>query len=156
VRHAATSFIKAMSGWRLGWYQSAIVDWAVGMELIQAKSQQGLALGNADGNLFPGAADDLEGSWEDWIIADILRNEADTLLSQSDLTLSSNKEPEDIRPHLYRELGQWHAMRGEWEKARDRFADFQRLYPESAGGDPVAYFHTALALLKLHDEKGFA
>ncbi|PWU11950.1 MAG: serine/threonine protein kinase [Verrucomicrobia bacterium] len=156
ARRGTMSVIKAMSGWRLGWHQSAIVDWAVGVELIQAKSQQGLALGKADGNLFPGAGEDLEGSWEDWIIADILRKECDALFSQTDSSLELRREPQDILPLLYRDLGQWRAMRGEWEQARARFQDLQRLYPAGAGGEAIAYFHTSLALLKLGDEKGFA
>jgi tetratricopeptide (TPR) repeat protein len=53
-------------------------------------------------------------------------------------------------------LGEWHALRGEWEKARNRFEDvlqFQQPEDTRSSGD---YYHEALALLKLRDETSFA
>jgi uncharacterized protein HemY len=56
---------------------------------------------------------------------------------------------------LFRALGEWHAIRGEWEKARNRFEDvlrFQQSDDQRSSGD---YYHEALALLSLGDETGF-
>ena len=56
---------------------------------------------------------------------------------------------------LFRALGEWHAIRGEWEEARNRFEDvlqFQQPDDARSSGD---YYHEALALLSLGDETGF-
>ncbi|MGD0814850.1 MAG: serine/threonine-protein kinase [Verrucomicrobiota bacterium] len=160
ARITTASAIKAMSDWRLGYYQAGVVDWTTASELIQAKSQQGLDFGSTPFTIFPGVPDDLEGSWDDWIIADILRRECDELLAQSDRTLDSMSKSKsssgEIRTDLYRELGEWQAIRGEWQQALNRFEDVHRLAPSGIGAEAVAYLHTALALLKLGDEKGFA
>ena len=153
ARTAATSLIKAMSGWRLGQYQSARLDWTAACELIHAKSQPGLNIGGTAATMFPGTPQDLQGSWCDWVMADLLRRECDEVIAQSDQSLeatskSSNFSPETVMI-LSRELGDWHAIRGEWEQARNRFSKL----PED-GGTKV-YFLTAIITLKLGDESGF-
>ncbi len=159
ARIATTFAIQGMLNWRLGYYQLAVVNWAAASELIQAKSQQGLDFGSAPSSLFPGTTDQLEGPWEDWIFADVLRRECDELIAQSERTLNSmsqSNRPPGTGPDLYRALGEWHAIRAEWEQARNRFEDVRRLAPSGIGGEAVASLHTALALLKLGDEAGFA
>src|SRR5271157_1270842 len=69
ARTAATSLIKAMSGWRLGQFQSARLDWTVSCELIHAKAQPGLNIGGTAATMFPGAPQDLQGSWYHWVMA---------------------------------------------------------------------------------------
>ena len=153
ARTAASSLIKAMSGWRLGQFQSARLDWTVACELIHAKAQPGLNIGGTAATMFPGAPQDLQGSWYNWVMADLLRRECDGVIAQSDQSLeatskSSNFSPETVMI-LSRELGDWHAIRGEWEQARNRFSGL----PED-GGTKV-YFLTAIITLKLGDEAGF-
>jgi tetratricopeptide (TPR) repeat protein len=148
-----------MSNWRLGFYQAAVVDWTETCELIQAKSQQGLNFGSTPSTLFPGTSDDLEGSWCDWMIADLLMHECDELMAQSDHTLdsmsNSNNASKDTDAPLYRALGEWHAIRGEWEQAHNCFEYVHRLSQLHEGDRAVDYLHTALASLKLVDEPGF-
>ncbi len=159
ARIATTSLIKAMSNWRLGDYQLAVVHWTETYDLIQAKSQQGLNFGSTSSTLFPGTPEDLEGSWYDWVIADLLMHECDELLAQSDHLLdsmsNSNNASKDTDVTLYRALGEWHAIRGEWEQARNRFEYVHRLSQLHGGGQAIDYLHTALASLKLGDESGF-
>ena len=153
ARTAAASLIKAMSGWRLGQFQSARLDWTVACELIHDKAQPGLHIGGTAATMFPGAPQDLQGSWYNWVMADLLRRECDEVIAQSDQSLeatskSSNFSPETVMI-LSRELGDWHAIRGEWEQARNRFSGL----PDD-GGTKV-YFLTAIIALKLGDEAGF-
>jgi serine/threonine protein kinase len=159
---ATVSLIKALSNWRSSNYQSAVVDWTVAYELIQAKSQQGLQFQSAPSALFPGPPDDLEGPWYEWMIADLLMHECNELLAESDHTLGSGFTSNNSFSHtnesyypLFRALGEWNAIRGEWDKARNRFTDvlqFQQPDDARSSGD---YYHEALALLKLGDETGF-
>jgi hypothetical protein len=153
ARTATTSLIKAMSGWRLAGYPEAAANWNQAYELIHAKSQEGLDVGSASSTLFPGTPDDLEGSWYDWVIADLLLRECDELFAQSERTLDSmsksNSVSKDTVVALARALGEWHAVRGEWEQARNRFSQL------SEGGVARDYFLSAITALKLGDESGF-
>jgi tetratricopeptide (TPR) repeat protein len=142
-----------MSGWRLADYPEAAANWNQACELIHAKSQEGLDIGGAAATLFPGTTEDLEGSWYDWVIADLLIHECDELFGQSERALDSmsksNAVSKDNVVALARALGEWHAVRGEWEQARNRFSQL----PE--GGGARDYFISAIIALKLGDESGF-
>jgi tetratricopeptide (TPR) repeat protein len=153
ARTATTSLIKAVSGWRLAGYKEAAANWNQAYELIHAKSQEGLDIGSAPSTLFPGTPEDLEGSWDDWVIADLLMRECDELFAQSERALDSmsksNSASRDTVVDLARALGGWHAVRGEWEQARNRFSQL----PEDGGaGD---HFISAIITLKLGDQSGF-
>jgi tetratricopeptide (TPR) repeat protein len=158
ARTAASSLIKAMSGWRLGQFQSARLDWTAACELIHAKSQQGLNIGGTVATMFPGTPQDLQGSWYGWVMADLLRRECDEVIAPSDQSLEatskSNTFSQETLMILSRELGEWHAIRGEWEQARNRFEYVHRFSPSRADAVRVDYL-SALASLKLGDEKGF-
>ena len=156
ARTAITSLIKAMSGWRLADYPEAAASWNRAYELIHAKSQEGLDIGSASSTLFPGTPDDLEGSWYDWVIADLLMRECDELFAQSERTLDSmsksNSASKETVVALARGLGEWHAVRGEWEQARNRFSQL----PEEGGASSARdYFLRAIVAVKLGDESGF-
>ena len=153
ARTATTSLIKAMSGWRLAGYHEAAANWNQAYELIHAKSQEGLDIGSASSTLFPGSPEDLEGSWYDWVIADLLMRECDELFAQSERALDSmsksNAASTETVVDLARALGEWHAVRGEWGQARNRFSQL----PEDGGaGD---HFISAIITLKLGDESSF-
>jgi hypothetical protein len=153
ARTATTSLIKAMSGWRLAGYQEAAANWNQACELIHAKSQEGFDIGSAPSTLFPRASEDLEGSWYDWVIADLLMRECDELFAQSERSLDSMSKSNSASTatvvDLDRALGEWHAVRGEWEQARNRFSQL----PEDGGARD--HFISAIIALKLGDESGF-
>ena len=153
ARTATISLIKAMSGWRLAGYPEAAANWNQACELIHAKSQEGLDIGSAPSSLFPGTSEDLEGSWYDWVIADLLMCECDELFAQSERTLDSmsrsNSASTATVVDLDRALGEWHAVRGEWEQARSRFSQL----PEDGGARD--HFISAIIVLKLGDESDF-
>ena len=86
---ATVSLIKALAGWRSSHYQTAVVDWTAAYEMIQARSQQGLKFDSPSSVLFPGASEELEGPWDEWMIADLLMGECNELLAESDHTLGS-------------------------------------------------------------------
>ncbi|HWW01157.1 MAG TPA: serine/threonine-protein kinase [Candidatus Acidoferrum sp.] len=153
ARTATTSLIKAMSGWRLAGYKEAAANWNQAFELIHAKSKEGLDIGSLPSTLFPGTTEDLEGSWYDWVIADLLMRECDELFAQSERTLDSvpksNSPSNATIVDLVRALGEWHAVRGEWEQASSRFSQL----PEDGGARD--HFISAIIALKLGDEPGF-
>ena len=154
---STTSLIRAMSNWRSGQYQSAVVDWTEAYELIQAKSQQGLDVGVAPSALFPGALqpEERESSWQDWVMASLLLRECDELIAQSERSLDtlSGAKPVSEDPAKIRALGEWHAIRGEWEQARKRFEYVQQ---SDQGGTAIDYLHSAVTALEQGDEAGFS
>ena len=103
ARTAATFLIKAMSGWRLGQFQSARLDWTAACELIHAKSQPGLNIGSAAATMFPGTPKDLQGSWYDWVMADLLRRECDEVIAQSDQSLEAISKSGKLSPRERRD-----------------------------------------------------
>ncbi|HEV2327344.1 MAG TPA: serine/threonine-protein kinase [Verrucomicrobiae bacterium] len=155
-RLCTTSMIKAMSEWRLGQYPWAVADWTEAWELIQAKSQQGLNLERNAVPLFPGTRQDLEGSWSDWVIADLLMREGDELFSRTDQTLGLKIPSARDDTVLARSLGEWHAAQGEWERARSHFEFVQQSPQQDEVRASEDYYQEALALLELGDEAGFA
>jgi hypothetical protein len=158
ARLSTTSLLKAMSNWRLGHYQTAVVDWTLAYALIQAKSQQGLDIGSNVLPLFPGTAEDLEGTWYDWVIADLLMRECDELIARSDQSLDlmskANAADKDTAVSRARALGEWHAIRGEWEPARKRFEHVQQSQQLDEARSSRDYYQEALALIKLGDKTG--
>jgi hypothetical protein len=116
-----------MSNWQLGQYRTALVDWSEAYELIQAKLEQGLDLGISRSVVFPGigAPEELESPWYDWVNAGLLMRECDEVIARSEHMLDSPPGPDvvsgDSVTSLARALGDWHAIRGEWEKSREAF-----------------------------------
>jgi len=153
ARTATTSLLKAMAGWRLAGYQEAAANWIQAYELIHAKSQEGLDIGSARSTLFPGTTEDLEGSWCDWAVADLLMRECDEMFAQSQRSLDSMSQSDSVSKDtvvaLARALGEWHAIRDEWEQARNCFS---QLLDEGGARD---YFLSAIVALKVGDESGF-
>ena len=64
----------------------------------------------------------------------------------------SNSASKETVVDLARALGEWHAVRGEWEQARNRFSQL----PEDGGASGARdHFISAIIALKLGDESGF-
>jgi serine/threonine protein kinase len=155
---ATVSLIRAMCFWRQFDYEEAMADWAQGCELIQAKSQQGLDIGGTAPKLFPGTPQDLEGDWYDWAIADLLKRECDELFAQSDQILESRSKSDlsskNIVASFPSTLGEWHAIRNEWERARYCF-EYVQQFELDDGHAARNYYEEALAELKLGDQTSF-
>jgi len=157
---ATTLIIKAMSDWRTDHYWAAVVDWTEAYELIQAESRNGIKMGTSPSSIFPGASapEYLESSWFDWAIANLLMHECDEMIAQTDeaLALGALSKPLPEKAAMIRALGDWHAIRGEWEQARQRFGDVRQ--SSQMGTEAAAaldYFGEAIASLQLGDETGF-
>ena len=150
-------FIKALSNWRLKNYWAAVVDWTEGFELIQARSRNGLDVGTSPSAIFPSASapEYIEGSWFDWVIASFLMHECNEVIAQTDeaFTPASMPTPLPEKAVMVRALGEWHAIRGEWEQARQRFDYVQHAAQDLSGLD---YLNDSIALLELGDEAGFS
>jgi len=157
ARLTTTSVIKAMSNWRLGQYQTAVLDWTQAHELVQAKSQQGLDLETTSAALFPGIMqpEELESAWYDWVIAGLLLRECNELMAESDHSLDTIARPRPQEPTVFRALGQWRAIRGEWEQARKCFGYLQQLQQPPDAASSLDYYTGAMTLLRLGDEGGF-
>jgi serine/threonine protein kinase/tetratricopeptide (TPR) repeat protein len=153
------ALIKAMSNWQLGQYQTAVLNWSEAYELIQAKSLQGLDLGSKPSALFPAAIqpEELESFWFDWVIAGLLMRECDDLFAQRDHALFLGSKPKAVAddPAVVRAMGEWHAMRGEWEPARRCFEDLRQYHQSYQEGLSLDFLDDAIALLKLGDQSGF-
>jgi len=154
-RLCTTSLIKAMSEWRMSQYPYAVADWTEAWELIQARSQQGLNLEKNTPALFPGTRQDLDGSWCDWVIADILMAECDQLFAHSDQSLDLTSRSTDDTVLLARALGEWHAARCEWAPARTHFEFVRQSQQQDEVRASDDYYQEALALLELGDEASF-
>lgn len=154
---STTSLIRAMSNWRSGQYQSAVVDWTEAYELVQAKARQGLDVGVAPSTLFPGALqpEERESAWQDWVVASLLLHECNELIVRSERSLDSASGARSVSedPAKIRALGEWHAVRGEWEQARKRFENVRQ---SDQGGTAIDYLHSAVTALELGDEAGFS
>jgi hypothetical protein len=112
-------------------------------------------------SIFPGASEDLDGSWYEWMIADLVRRECDDLFSHRDQSLESMADSSDssktnlsLYP-LYRALGEWRAIRGEWDKAGNRFDDVLQFRQPNDAESSNDYYHQAVTLLRLRDQAGF-
>lgn len=151
--------IKAISNWQLGQYQTAGQSWSQAYELIAAKSRQGLDLGITSSALFPGAIqpEERESDWFDWIIAGLLMRECDGLFAQSDHAFFLGSKPKGVadNPAVLRALGEWHAMRGDWEQAQRYFETLRPFHQSYQEGLSLDYLDGAIALLKLGDQSRF-
>jgi hypothetical protein len=158
---ATQCLIQAMAAWRLTYYQDAVVRWTEACDLIHARSRQGFNFGSDSLSIFPGAAEDLDGSWYEWMIADLLRRECDDLFSQRDQSLdamsaSNDASKADLSLYpLYRALGEWRAIRGEFDRARNRFEDVLEFRLADDAESSNDYYHQAVTLLSLRDQAGF-
>jgi uncharacterized protein HemY len=96
------------------------------------------------------------------MIADLLMRECNELLAESDHTLdagsgsnSGSRSADGSNGPLFRALGEWHAICGEWEQARKRFEEVLQFQEPDDTRSSKDYYHDALALLELGDETGF-
>src|SRR5581483_1639611 len=137
ARIAQVTLVNAMAAWRLTYYQEAVEQWAESCDLIQARSRQGLGFAIDSGSMFPGASDDLDGSWYEWVMADLLRRECNELISQRDQSLPSM------------------ANAGDWGEARRRFDDVLQFRQPNADESSKDYYNQAITLLTLGDKTGF-
>jgi hypothetical protein len=96
----------------------ALLVWSTGLQVIQDRFQRGLVQGN-----------NASGFWFDWIIARVLSRECQVQFMQAGHRLAP---PDGLQPSLanaavFRELGEWHAVRQEWRAAGEYFASLLKV-----------------------------
>jgi hypothetical protein len=117
-RNATAQVILAMCYRQMNQRSKALLAWSTGLQLIQDRFQRGLVQGN-----------NAEGFWFDWIIARILSRECQEQFVQAG---PRSAPPEGLQPSLanaamFRELGEWHAVRQEWQEAGEYFASLLKV-----------------------------
>jgi tetratricopeptide (TPR) repeat protein len=117
-RNATAQVILAMCYWQTNEKSKALLAWGTGLQLIQDRFQRGLVQGN-----------NAEGFWFDWIIARILSRECQEQFMQAGRRLAP---PDGLPPSLanatvFREMGELHAVRQEWQEAGGYFTSLLRV-----------------------------
>jgi len=112
-RDATAQVILAMCYWQTNQKSKALLAWGTGLRLIQDRFQLGLVQGN-----------NAEGFWFDWIIARILSRECQEQFVQAGgrLAAPDGLQPSSANAAVFRELGELHAVRQEWQEAGEYFA----------------------------------
>jgi tetratricopeptide (TPR) repeat protein len=117
-RNATAQVILAMCYWQTNEKSKALLAWSTGLHLIQDRFQHGLVQGHNAG-----------GFWFDWIIARILSRECQAQFVQAGRPFAL---PDGLQPSLtnaadFREMGEFHAVRQEWQEAREYFASLLKV-----------------------------
>jgi tetratricopeptide (TPR) repeat protein len=117
-RNATAQVILAMCYWQTNEKSKAFLAWSTGLHLIQDRFQRGLVQGN-----------NAEGFWFDWIIARMLSRECQEQFVQAGRRLAP---PDGLQPSLanaavFRQLGELHAVRQEWQEAGEYFASLLKV-----------------------------
>jgi tetratricopeptide (TPR) repeat protein len=117
-RNATAQVILAMCYGRTNQKSKALSAWSTGLQLIQDRFQRGLVEGN-----------NAEGFWFDWIIARILSRECQELFVQPGRQLAppDGPQPSLANAAVFRELGEWHAVRQEWQEAGAYFVSLLKV-----------------------------
>ena len=112
-RNATAQVILAMCYWQTNEKSKALLAWGAGLQLIQDRFRRGLVPGN-----------NAEGFWFDWIIARILSRECGEQFVQAgrQSAPADGLQPSLANAAVFRELGELHALRQEWQAAGEYFA----------------------------------
>lgn len=149
-----------MAAWQSKDYWGAMLEWTRGFGLIQAGARQGLVTLTVHSEILPGTRDPdyLQAAWYDWAVAGLLLREWDEILGAAERSAVGELEaaPSLEQVALWRALGEWHALRGEWSDAlRDAQACLQFNQGDSSDHVTMDYVNAALASLQLGDENGY-
>ncbi|MEA3133666.1 MAG: eukaryotic-like serine/threonine-protein kinase [Gammaproteobacteria bacterium] len=149
-RQSLVLCINSMARWRVKDYWPGMADWIQAFILIQAASQQELAmLGPVEVTPNMEKAERDQGAWYDWAIAGVLMRECNEVIAMSEQSLDPRPAPEENT--LMQMLRDWHALRGEWAQSRQLSNTLLDLNSNDTWDD----FATAVASLKLGDEAGY-
>ena len=160
-RLSTVSFIKAMAYWRLNEFSSAIVEWTEGYELIQAGSKPGVVAPGTASGIFPGMAESvhLEGSWYEWAVANLLMRECNRQMVETEQSIDQTPVP-TANPEnaaLLSAIGEWHALRGEWLQALQRFNScLQSNQKDASARVSIDYLDAAITWLELGNESSYS
>ena len=159
-RLSTVSFIKAMACWRLKDYWGAMPEWSEGYELLQAGAKHGLVKLGVTSEVFPGMpeSDALQGAWYDWAVAGLLMHECDEMLREADQSIDRipGRTPSPENTALLRALGEWHALRGEWGQALERFDSvLQCNQKDTWDHATMDYLDGAISGLELSNESSY-
>ena len=159
-RLSTVSFIRAMACWRLNDYWGAMLECSEGYELIQAGANHGLVRLGTTSKIFPGMSESapLEGAWYDWAVAGLLMHECDEMLREADHSMDRipGRAPSPENTALIRALGEWHALRGEWGQALERFDSvLQCNQKDTWDHATMDYLDGAISGLELSNESSY-
>jgi serine/threonine protein kinase/tetratricopeptide (TPR) repeat protein len=142
---ATANILLAMSCWHMDQKALALSQWSTGEVLIQGKFQHGLATGNGD-----------VGYWYDWVIARALSQECQQLFATGSPAAGSSLQPSKDTSATWRALGEWHALRGQWQQSAECYASALRLGRfdgwKDAGADQIS---CAVVLAEAGDTAGY-
>ena len=159
-RLSSVSFIKAMACWHLNDYSSALVQWTEGYELIHAGAKQLVVTSGSISPVFPATTEprQLEGFWYEWAAADLFMRECDGLIAEADQFNAqiSGQATDRQNAALFRALGEWHALHGEWAPALQRFESC--LLPDQKDAWDhlsMSFLDATIACLELGNESSY-
>ncbi len=141
-RAALAHVIQGLAYWRLGQYPEGFTELSRGQERMDPAFRNGLSL-----NLNRDATQ----NWFDWVSVRTLMREAQEQLLATDRSLAKSTEPAPgvESAAKYRVLGEWHALRQEWQDAAERLAVLVEL-DRAEGWEVITldYFKLSLALIE--------
>ena len=134
--------IQALAYWRQGQYAEGFTELSQAQEQIDPAFKNGLSLNPSN---------DPAQNWFDWVSARILIRECQEKLLETDRSLAQLGVPKaNVESAAkYRVLGEWHALRQEWQDAAERLAGLVEL-DRADGWDAITldYFRLSLALVE--------
>jgi len=157
---ATLSLIQAMALWHLKDYWGAMMEWTKGYALVQAGARQGLVTLSGRHDIFPGVSepDYLQAPWYDWAVAGLLTSEWDETIIEAERSISPvpGVAPSLEQVALVRAVGEWHALRGEWNDAlRCSQYCLRSNQGDSLDHATMDYVDAAIASMELGDDNGY-
>jgi hypothetical protein len=159
-RLATLSLVQAMALWHMKDYWGAMMQWTKGYALVQAGSRQGLVRPGVPAEIFPGMSDPeyLQAPWYDWAVASLVLREGDKMFGEADSSPSRSPggAPNLEQVAVFRAVGEWHALRGEWsDSLRCSQYCLQSNQEDSLDHATMDYLNAAISSLETGDKAGY-
>ncbi|HEY5909525.1 MAG TPA: serine/threonine-protein kinase [Verrucomicrobiae bacterium] len=137
-RTALAHVIQGLAAWRLGQYPEGFSELNRAQGQMDSAFRSGLSVNPNNGVMQ---------NWFDWVPVRILIRECQERLLATDRSLASLTMPAaDVETAAkYRVLGEWHALRQEWQDAAERLAVLAEL-DRSEGWETITLDHFKLSL----------
>ena len=146
-RNATAQVTLALCYWQTDQKSKALSAWGEGLQLIQDRFQRGLVQGN-----------NAEGFWFDWIIARILSRECAEQIVRAgrQLAVPDGLQPSLANAAMFRELGELHALREEWQESGECFASLAKVNQLDAWNQATLdYLAGGAVLAEIRDAKSY-